>query len=183
MAVRDIPKDFYDRIKPSLLMRIGREVRLARRVLDIGCGPCDLVEYLANTYRQEVTGVDISRRSFPKSQYSYKGYRFRCVQQDAASLSFARDGSIDAVVSVWALHEMERPKAVFEEIRRVLRPGGELLIVDFPRDSLAQRLWDEDYYRPAELKDLMEQGGFTEIRVKQIERGQVMWAKAHEPPL
>ncbi len=32
------------------------------------------------------------------------------------------------------------------EAKRVLRLGGEVLIVDFPRCSLAQRLWNEDYY-------------------------------------
>ena len=60
-----IPNNFYERIKPRLHRRIGREVRLARRVLDLGCGSCDLVQYLAGTYGQEIAGVDISDGSFP----------------------------------------------------------------------------------------------------------------------
>ncbi|MCC6697071.1 MAG: methyltransferase domain-containing protein [Candidatus Hydrogenedentes bacterium] len=175
--------NFYDHIKPQLMHRIGREIRLARRVLDIGCGPCDLVQHLADTYQQDVTGVDISRRSFPRAQRTRAGHRFRCFQRDAAILSFALDASVDAVVSVWALHEMERPQAVLTEVRRVLRPGGELLIVDFPKGSLAQKLWNEDYYDPDEVSHMLVEAGFSEVKVRRIERLQVMWAQAQQPAL
>ena len=54
----------YEKIKPRLHRRIGRELRLAHRVLDLGCGSCELVRYLADAYEQQVTGVDISSGSF-----------------------------------------------------------------------------------------------------------------------
>ena len=170
--------DFYDKIKPRLHQRIGRELRLARRVLDLGCGACDLVKHLADTYGQEVIGVDISSRSFPLGRHSRGGTRFRCFKRDAARLRFLEDGSVDAVVTMWALHEMKDPQAILAEARRTLRPGGVLLIVDFPADSLAQRLWGENYYRPDEVKPLLEETGFSNVRVQLIERGQVMWARA-----
>ncbi len=173
--------DFYERMKPRLHKRIGRELRLARHVLDLGCGSCDLVRYLVETYCQEVTGVDIASDSFPKRRRSREGVRFRCLRRDAVRLPFAADGSADAVVTMWALHEMKRPTSVLAETRRVLRSGGELLVVDFPKDSLAQKLWDEDYYRPDEVKRLLEETGFSEVRVRLIERGQVIWARAYQP--
>jgi len=173
--------DFYERMKPRLHKRIGRELRLARHVLDLGCGSCDLVRYLVETYRQEVIGVDVVSDDFPKRRRSHEGVRFRCLRRDAARLPFAADGSVDAVVTMWALHEMKRPKTVLAETRRVLRPGGELLVVDFPKGSLAQKLWDEKYYRPNEVKCLLEEAGFSDIQVRMIERGQVLWARAHQP--
>lgn len=173
-----VSDDFYERIKPRLHKRIGRELRLARQVLDIGCGSCDLVRYLAETYGQEVTGVDVVSNSFPKRR---GGVRFRCLQRDAGRLKFAADGSADAVVTMWALHEMQDPAAVLAEARRLLRPGGELLIVDFPKDSLAQKLWNEGYYHPEKVKRLLAEIGFSDIRVRLIERDQVIWARAHEP--
>jgi len=173
--------DFYERAKPRLHKRIGRELRLARHVLDLGCGACDLVRYLAETYRQEVTGVDLVSHDFPKRRRCREGVRFRCLRRNAARLPFAADGSVDAVVTMWALHEMKRPRAIVAEARRVLRPGGELLVVDFPKDSLAQKLWDEDYYRPDEVKCLLEATGFADIRVRLVERGQVIWACAYQP--
>jgi len=181
MPHEGLKDDFYERIKPRLHTRIARELRLARHVLDLGCGSCDLVRHLAETCRQEVIGVDIVSDGFPKRRCAREGVPFRCLRRDAARLPFAADGSADAVVATWALHEMKRPQAILAETRRVLRPGGELLVVDFPKDSLAQRLWDEDYYRPDEVKQLLEGTGFSDVRVRLIERGQVIWARAYQP--
>ncbi|MBS3735416.1 MAG: methyltransferase domain-containing protein [Phycisphaerae bacterium] len=176
-----LPDDFYDRIKPRLHRRIGREVRLARRVLDLGCGSCDLVRYLAETYGQQVTGVDVASGSFPRRRRTADGGRFRCLRRDAAGMRFAEDGAFDAAVSMWALHEMDDPAAALREVRRVLRAGGELFVMDFPRGSLAQRLWNEDYYRPAALKQLIRRAGFQQVQLRVIERGHVMWARGYRP--
>ena len=181
MSHEGLKDDFYERMKPRLHKRIGRELRLARHVLDLGCGSCDLVRYLAETCRQEVTGVDIASHGFPKRRRSHDGVQFRCLRRDAARLPFAAEDSADAVVTMWALHEMKRPTAILVETGRVLRPGGELLVVDFPKDSLAQGLWDEDYYRPDDVKCLLEETGFSDIRVRLIERGQMIWACGHQP--
>jgi len=180
---KQLPDNFYERIKPRLHKRVGREVRLARRVLDLGCGGCDLVRHLAAAYRQEVTGVDISGGSFPTRRHAPDGSLFHCLKRDAAGMSFAKDGSADAVVSMWALHEMAKPGAILREARRVLRPGGEIFIIDFPRDSLAQRLWNENYHRPDEVKALLQEAGFEKVQVRLIEQGQVMWARGYRPPV
>ena len=82
---------------------------------------------------------------------------------------------------MWALHEMKRPRVVLAETRRLLRPGGKLLVVDFPKNSLAQRLWNEKFFRPDEVECLLEKAGFSDIQVRLIERGQVIWARAHQP--
>jgi ubiquinone/menaquinone biosynthesis C-methylase UbiE len=100
------------------------------------------------------------------------------VKADARRLDVLRVGAVDAVVMVWALHELEQPRAVLLEARRVLRRGGTLLIADFPRGSLAQRLWDEDYYTPQQVSDLLAATGYADISVRLVERRQVLWAKA-----
>lgn len=174
--------DFYEKVKPRLHRRIGRELSLAGRILDLGCGACDLVKYLARTYRQKVTGVDISGGSFPR-RHTSDGQRFRCIRKNAKQLGFVKDASLDAVVSIWAFHEMEHTDAILTEVYRVLRPGGEILVVDFPRDSLAQRLWNENYYSPDEIRDNLAEARFQSIRVRLIEQDQIMWAKAFRPPV
>ena len=180
--VRDtLSHEFYERIKPRLHQRIGRELRLAGQVLDLGCGACELVRYLAHTYSQHVTGVDISSADFPKRPRSSRNARIRCVRKDATHLDFAADESVDAVVVMWALHEMKHAKRILREARRVLRPGGEILIVEFPRDSLAQRLWDEDYYSPEELGAMLDKAGYQETTVRLIERRRVLWARSFRP--
>ena len=178
---KQLSDNFYEQIKPRLHKRIGLELRLARRVLDIGCGSCDLVRYLAGAYRQEVTGVDISSGSFPSRRHTPDGNRFHCLKRNATHLSFAADGSADAVITMWALHEMESPQAILRETHRVLRPGGEIFIIDFPKGSLAQKLWNEDYYRPAEVKTLLQTVGFEKVQVRLVEQGQAMWARGYRP--
>jgi ubiquinone/menaquinone biosynthesis C-methylase UbiE len=179
MVVTKFSDNFYEKIKPSLYQRIGRELRLAHRVLDLGCGACELVRYLSETYNQKVTGVDISTNSFPSRNITKNTRRIRCIRKDAAQLGFIQSEMTDAVVIFWALHEMKNPQAVLKEIHRVLRPGGKVLIVEFPRNSLAQKLWNEDYYTSKELADSLRKAGFEDIRAKLIEYKQILWINAH----
>ncbi len=180
MSAMRLPDNFYDKIKPRLHRRIGKELHLAYRVLDLGCGACELGRYLSETYGQKVTGVDILGDGFPKNRSIAKNTkRVRCIRKDATRLGFIRSKTIDAVVIFWALHEMEKPQSVLREARRVLRPGGKIIIVEFPRNSLAQKLWDEDYYTGRQLVDFLRKAGFKEIRAKKIERKQILWVESY----
>ena len=172
--------NFYDKIKPRLYQRVGRELRLAYRVLDLGCGACELAQYLSETYGQKVTGVDISANSFPNNRNITKNTkRIRCIRKDAARLIFIRNETIDAAIIFWALHEMKNSQAILQEAHRVLRPGGKLLVVEFPRNSLARKLWNENYYTSKELVDSLRKAGFEDIRAKRIENKQILWVNGY----
>ncbi len=180
-----LPDDFYDRIKPRLYRRIGQELQVAYRVLDIGCGNCELVEFLAQTYAQQVIGVDVSSESFPPRHRKKGGSVKRnpqCIKADARSLSFLPRGSIDAVVMMWSLHEMRAPVTVLREAHRVLRPGGEILVVDFPRRSLAEELWNEKYYTCREIVSMMRRTGFEKVGCRLVEHRQVILTTGFRAP-
>jgi len=182
MHGKKVPDDFYERIRPRLYRRIGRELAVAYRVLDLGCGSCDLVAFLRKAYRQRVTGVDVSDGNLPRrDEPSTSRAPMRCIKGNAARLAFLRDGTIDAVVTTWALHEMDNRPGALAEARRVLRPGGKMLIVDFPKGSLAQRLWDENYLTPSEAGTLLSEAGFARVRARTIFEGQVIWAVGSRP--
>ena len=51
------------------------------------------------------------------------------------------DGSFDCVVSNGCLHEWETPRRVFDEIWRVLRPGGRFCVTDLRRDAAPWKQW------------------------------------------
>jgi len=176
----EVPEDFYDRIKDRIRERIAGELRFAGQVVDLGCGSCELTRFLARENRQRVVGVDISDGGFPEDEDARE--EVDCLKADARRLDFVRDGSVDAVLSVYALHEMEKPVEVLREARRALRGGGVILVVDFPRGSLAQRLWDENYYTSAEAVEMLGQAGFVGIESRLVERNQLIWAKAHKAP-
>ena len=183
MNTVDLPDDFYDRIHSRLYRRIGREVALAYRVLDLGCGSCELARFLRQTYRQRVTGVDISDGQLPRrDDPSSSRAPLRCIKANASRLGFLRDASVDALVTTWALHEMAEPEETLREAFRVLRPGGEMLIVDFPKGSLAQRLWNEKYWTAFEVATLLKETDFVRARARTIYQGQVIWAVGFRPP-
>lgn len=93
-------------------------------VLDIGCGPGYHLAYGSNHYRCYV-GLDIEyryirtlRERFPATQV---------VNGDAYALPF-RDQSADCVVSAYCFEHLRQLPECLEEIRRVLKPEGELLV-------------------------------------------------------
>jgi len=184
MKQSKLPDDFYERKNRWLQCRIGKELRVAYRILDLGCGACGLAEFLRKTYRQCVTGIDISDTTFPRHDVPEHALKpLRCIKANAAHLDFVMDGKIDAVFSRWAVHEMDDPRGVLKEAFRTLRPGGKILILDFPKDSLAQRLWNEDYYTLQEIEEMLQETGFDDIRTRTIAQGQVIWATGFRPAL
>src|ERR1700751_816934 len=92
-------------------------------VLDVGCGP--------SLYRGAVSaryiGVDIT-----DAPYREGVPRDVDVIAPADSMPLP-DGTADLLFSVAAFYQMGDPQAVLREFRRVLRPGGRLLIVDYNR--------------------------------------------------
>ena len=182
MPHSSLPDNFYDKITPRLHRRIGRELRLAGHVFDLGCGSCELVSFLAENYNIHVTGVDILSESFPEVSPSVGEKRVQCIRKNAEHLDFLAKESVDAVVTKMAMHEMVHPEAILREAYRILQPGGEILIVDFPKNSLAQKIWNENYYSTEEIKKLMAEAEFDNIRVRLIEQGQIIWARGFRPP-
>ena len=65
--------NFYEKIKPRLEKRIGREVRLAKRILDLGCGVC-IAECPVQAIRQDDTatavGIDAAISLLPNDHGS-----------------------------------------------------------------------------------------------------------------
>ncbi len=115
---------------------------LPRHILDLGCGTGLLVQRLTRSDPAvHVTGVDFSEDMLQKSRshLSEQGcVRFihgRADQIPAASRSF------DAVVVANAFHLIRHGPAALSECRRVLRPGGSLVIVDWCRDFVPMRLF------------------------------------------
>lgn len=176
----NIANDFYESIESRLLRQIAWALRSAQRIVDLGCGDCRLAGLLAeqNAHRY-VVGIDVSDGGFPKDREF--GARLRCIKADARDLAFLGGGTVDAVVSLYTLHELGAPVACLREARRLLRPWGEVLIVDFPKGSLAQRLWSEDYYSTSEVARLLRRAGFARVRARRTARRQLTWARAFKP--
>lgn len=115
-------------------------------LLDVGCGIGGSSRILAKDYGFDVTGVTISPQQVKRAQeLTAKGVSAKFAVDDAMALSFP-DASFDVVWSVEAGPHMP-DKAVFaQELLRVLKPGGVLVVADWnQRDdrSTPLNLWEK----------------------------------------
>lgn len=180
MSPAKLSDNFYDKIKPRLSQSVGRELRSANHVLDIGCGNCELAGYLSQTNGQKVTGIDISSKSFPDKEKFKKDWPLvKCIRRNASKLNFIPNETIDAILMFWSLHEMNVFKAVLQQAYRVLKSGGKMLIVEFPNKSLAQKLWNENYFSKEQLMKYLGDAGFEDIQARLIENKQILWASGY----
>lgn len=95
-----------------------------RVMLEIGCGHGHHLRYGGNNYRRYI-GLDIEYKFLCTLRERFSGTRV--VNGDAYALPF-RDQSVDCVLSVYCFEHLRRLPECLSEIRRVLKPEGELLV-------------------------------------------------------
>jgi SAM-dependent methyltransferase len=98
------------------------------KVLDIGCGDGTLLFALREKYRQ-VWGVDIDRRAIDRiRELLDDSYGIGVQEADANKRLDFEDGYFDAIVVLGLLPLLVDPSSLLQECRRVLRPGGTLVV-------------------------------------------------------
>jgi ubiquinone/menaquinone biosynthesis C-methylase UbiE len=117
------------------------------QVLDVGCGPGVLVSEVVTDYECRYHGVDIAPEMIRLAEARFnelRDVRFSVGTIDA--LAFG-DSSFDAVLCVGVLEYLDDPAGAIEEMVRVLRPGG-TLIVTLPNAQSPFRIWQRLVWRP-----------------------------------
>jgi len=150
----------------------------ARRILDVGCGTGDLTARLrAELTTELVAGCDFSAGMLEQAAARTRAVRW--LQGDATRLPFT-DATFEAVLSTEAFHWFPDPDAALREFRRVLGPGGRLLValvnVRVPTTSRLVHAGSKALGQPAhwptraEMAERVRDAGFTVERQKRILR-------------
>src|SRR5439155_17607223 len=110
---------------------IAEANRIGGRILDVGVGTgLSLSDYSSNA---RLCGVDISESMLRKAQQRVRSMALSNVEtlavMDAKALAF-RDRSFDAVVAQYVITAVPDPEATLNDFIRVLKPGGELILVN-----------------------------------------------------
>jgi demethylmenaquinone methyltransferase/2-methoxy-6-polyprenyl-1,4-benzoquinol methylase len=203
----DAVRSMFDRIAPvydvmNRVMTAGLDLRWRRlaaagavrpgdAVLDAACGTGDLAVACLRAGAATVTGLDFSERMLERARR--KEAAIEWVQGDLLALPFA-DGSFDAATVGFGVRNVADLELALRELRRVLRPGGRLAILEItqPRGPLRPffSLWFDRVvpllgkalpggaaytYLPASVKRfpdaerlaaLLEQAGFEDVRFR-----------------
>jgi SAM-dependent methyltransferase len=159
--------DWVDLQYSLLLPQIARAAPRARgRLLDVGCGDKPY-EQIFRPYVSDYVGIE-HEGVFPSTHASAAAGR-PDLYYDGNRLPFP-DKSFDTVLSVQVLEHTPKPQSLLNEIARVLRPEG-LLILSAP---FSARLHEEPYdyfrYTPHGLRSMCE-----EARLEVTE----MWAQGN----
>jgi demethylmenaquinone methyltransferase/2-methoxy-6-polyprenyl-1,4-benzoquinol methylase len=102
------------------------------RVLDLCCGTGDMTFALkrqAGSKGARIVGLDFSHAMLERAVRKSDGNAPRWIEADALNLPFA-DGSLDLVTSAFGFRNLADYDAGLREIARVLRPGGELGVLE-----------------------------------------------------
>jgi len=127
--------------------------RIGGRILEVGVGTgISLPDYSAVN---RIVGVDISAAMLDKARERVTELGLDHVEalevMDAERLNFA-DNSFDVVVAQYVVTAVPHPEAALDEFERVLRPGGEIVILSRVGAEAGPRKKVEQWVAPAALK-------------------------------
>jgi ubiquinone/menaquinone biosynthesis C-methylase UbiE len=129
-------------------------------VLEVGCGPGVLLQTVAQAPDVHVTGFDLSEDRLEEANRNFVNLpNATTVQGDAHHLPFD-DGTFDFVYSRFLVEYLSDKQRAINEMARVLRPGGRLLLQDLDGQLVSHFPIDADLQRDidATLQCLAETG-------------------------
>ncbi|MBD2022389.1 class I SAM-dependent methyltransferase [Leptolyngbya sp. FACHB-36] len=99
-----------------------------KRVLDISCGSGYGTRYLALQGADQVVGVDVDAAAIQFASKFYQHPAASFIQSDAHHVQSLSDSSFDVIVSFETIEHLDYPRDFLVELRRLLKPGGQLFI-------------------------------------------------------
>jgi ubiquinone/menaquinone biosynthesis C-methylase UbiE len=173
----DLAASKYDSIKQfrplddawllaSPMMNELREVN-GPLVLDVavGTGRMPLALLSHSRFRGYIIGLDLSWKMLEQAQQKLGEHvgRYTLLWHDAHTLPFP-DETFDAISCLEALEFMSRPQRVLDEMARVLRPGGVLLVtnrVNWERVLMPGKAFEDDA-----LRGMLRQAGLVNVVIR-----------------
>lgn len=145
----------YDKLNHGLSLNIDKRWRRktvrrmpkAEHVLDVAIGTADLtIEMLRQGKAQRVTGIDLSEQMMAIGKAKVESLKFKDVSfvyGNAQHMPF-EDASFDGVTCAYGCRNFQNLDEGLREMYRVLKPGGQVTILEFsyPKNRLVRAMYD-----------------------------------------
>ncbi|ONK10416.1 methyltransferase domain-containing protein [Streptomyces sp. MP131-18] len=164
------------------LLHGGTAYPAGSRVLDVGCGVgAQTAHLVAAGPRAHIVGVDVSGRSLAQAGARLPGVTW--CRADLFALPFA-DASFDHLFVCFVLEHLRAPRLALSGLRRVLRPGGTITVIEgdhgsaffHPHSAYAQAAIDcqvqlqsaagGDALIGRRLQPLLTEAGYADVEVR-----------------
>ena len=147
-------------VYPFVVDLVRRRLPENGDVLEVGCGGMQYASQLGAGYR----GLDLPTSRYLRDQPHYLA--------SAESMPID-DETFDVVFGVATFYYMPDVRKAFSECRRVLRPGGTLLVFDYRQEEIARMLREGDdavqhVWDDKELRSTLEQAGFARRAIRDL---------------
>ena len=124
-------QDPATRMQNSGILEIRNRLGLISggRVLDVGTSHGDFIGALSKSLKDYETfiGIDISEKDLEEARGKFQDERIRFEIMNAEEMSFD-NSSFDTVCMSYSLHHLRNVELVLDEMRRVLKRGGHLIV-------------------------------------------------------
>lgn len=147
------------------------------KILDVACGPGIIACEFANKVNH-VTGIDITPAMIEEAKNLQREKKIDNIDWklgDVTRLPF-EDDAFSLVVTRYSFHHLIEPKQVLEEMMRVCKPNGKILIIDVTPDkdkieayNFVEKLRNSSHTGALtfdKLKGLMDEAGLTKLKSK-----------------
>jgi ubiquinone/menaquinone biosynthesis C-methylase UbiE len=183
--------EFHFRGREATL-ELARRMRLSgeSRVLDIGSGLGGTARTLAAEYGCHVVGLDLTRAfceaAATISDWVNLGDHVAFQQGDATDPPFA-DKHFDAAITIHVAMNIEAKDKLYQEARRVVKPGGIFAVYDILQGEGGEALFPAPWARdssishlasPDEMQALLSGAGFKILEIRDSTEESLAWLEA-----
>jgi ubiquinone/menaquinone biosynthesis C-methylase UbiE len=112
-------------------------------VLDVACGTGEFERLLLQDQpNQQIVGIDISAEMLAIAKNKLRSYSSVSFHQGSVTAIPSAGELFDVVICASSFHYFDAPLEAIAEMKRVLKPGGKLIILDWCKDFLLCRFCD-----------------------------------------
>lgn len=170
--------DYLRRAQLSVITLI--DVKENMNFLDIGCGTGWAIGQVAKAVGNmgSFYGVDLSSGMIEKAKANFQGHENFHFINASSELIPLDDNLFDSIICTNSFHHYLHPEKAMQEIRRLLKPGGKIYILDPAADTWFIKIIDKviklfepqhvKIYSTGEFKIMMSEAGLKFIGYKLI---------------